>query len=379
MKILIATPVYPPEIASIASYTKRIAENLCCNNNITIVAYSNNPEKIPGVRLVSVNKNSPLLIRLLKYTITLWKESSKSNVVYAQNAVVAGLPAIIVGKLRKIPVVIRFLSDEAWERASQAKATSKNLDDFLSNIDGGIKIKFLYFLQKVVLNNAHTIVVPSKYMGEIIIRSYKVQNKKITVNYTPYKKPESIPFSSSPIPYQISTSGKLVPWEKTEEIIKAIQLLKKDFPEIRLLIMGDGPEEKYLKSLVKKLGITKNIKFLGHASQPEKIYVIKNSSLFIQNSISEYTPDVLFHSLTLNIPVIALNTKPLNEIIVNEKSGLLVKSGNAKELASAIKRIFKNPNLSKNITTEAKIVSEKKFSLDAHITSLNNIFSQIKN
>ncbi len=108
MKIVLATSLYPPEIGPIAIYIQELAERLCKVHEVTIVAYASTYIEIPNTVLYTVSKRQPLPLRLLKYALTLFFATKKTQLIYAQNAVAAGLPAIIVGWLKNIPVIVRF-------------------------------------------------------------------------------------------------------------------------------------------------------------------------------------------------------------------------------------------------------------------------------
>src|SRR3989304_5326663 len=100
MKIIIATPIYPPEIGGPATYTKALCERL-----------------------------------------------SKTHVIYVQNAMAAGLPVALVHMITGVPFVLKFVGDEAWERASQHRRTTKNLEEFMKKPDGGIKTHLMMMIQ----------------------------------------------------------------------------------------------------------------------------------------------------------------------------------------------------------------------------------------
>ncbi|MFZ3044224.1 MAG: hypothetical protein WA058_03935, partial [Minisyncoccia bacterium] len=67
MKIILATPVYPPEIGGPATYTKELATRLRGEHEIVIVAYASTSEILSGTTLYVASKRRPLPLRLLKY------------------------------------------------------------------------------------------------------------------------------------------------------------------------------------------------------------------------------------------------------------------------------------------------------------------------
>lgn len=108
MKIVIATPFYPPETEPMAAYAKKLAETLAKQHDITVVAYARLPEESPGVRIFAVNKRFPLFVRLAIYTITLFRAVRKADILYAENGASVELPSVIVAILTRRPFLIHL-------------------------------------------------------------------------------------------------------------------------------------------------------------------------------------------------------------------------------------------------------------------------------
>jgi glycosyltransferase involved in cell wall biosynthesis len=188
MKIALATPLYPPEIGGPATYIKELSERLRDDHEITIIAYATTSERIPGTKLVTVSKRRPLPIRLLKFTWELFKVARHTDVIYVQNAVAAGFPAALVHLVTRVPVVLKFVGDESWERATQLKQTTKRLEEFLENPEGSCKIRLIGFLQGWVLRHVSVVTTPSVYLTEAIIKTYRVPRSRAVVNYNAAEK-----------------------------------------------------------------------------------------------------------------------------------------------------------------------------------------------
>ncbi len=377
MKIILATPLYPPEIGGPATYVKELAQRLREKYEIVIVAYASTSEKIPGTTLITVSKRRPLPVRLLKYTITLFHAARGAEVIYVQNAAAAGLPAIIVGKLRRIPVVVKFVGDEAWERATQLRYTTKSLQEFLEAPEGSFKIHFLMRVQGFVLRNAQAVTTPSKYLGDVIIRAYRVEKKCVVINYNAAEKTETLPFTAHPVPHQIVTTARLVEWKGVGGIIRATALLSQEFSDVRLLIAGDGPEEENLKELAHTLGIAKYVTFLGRVSRAETWHIRKNSEVYVLNSIYEGLPHTVLTSFAAEIPIVATNIPGTNEVVYDEESGLLVAPGDNVELARAVERLFTDPALRLRLVSGGKKILAEKFSWDAHLKTLCDLLESV--
>lgn len=98
MRVVIATPLYPPDIAEPAPYVKELAKRLRNEHEVTIVAYGRLPEKIQGVRIIAVPKDRPTVSRLFAFYRALRRAAKNADVVYAENGSSVELPVSLVGK-----------------------------------------------------------------------------------------------------------------------------------------------------------------------------------------------------------------------------------------------------------------------------------------
>jgi glycosyltransferase involved in cell wall biosynthesis len=82
-------------------------------------------------------------------------------------------------------------------------------------------------------------------------------------------------------------AGSLIELKRYDLFIQTIAELKKDFPEIRAIIAGDGPERKNLENFAVLLGVQKNIHFAGQVSRKEVLELMKQSKVFLHPSSFE--------------------------------------------------------------------------------------------
>jgi len=378
VKIILATPVYPPEIGGPATYTKELAVRLRDKHEIVIVAYASTSEIIPGTTLFIASKRRPLPLRLIKYTFDLFKASRGADVIYVQNAMAAGLPSVIVSKLRNIPLVLKFVGDEAWERASQHRRTTKRLEEFLAKPDGGFGTRVRMKIQGFVLRHCDVVTTPSAYLRDVIVQTYRIKNERAVVNYNAGGETETTPFSAKQIPHQIVTTARLVEWKGLDGIIRAVAILKKQFPDVRAVILGDGPEEENLKKLARELGVADSISMPGRVSRAETWHVRKSSEVYVLNSSYEGLPHTVLTSFAAQIPTVATNTSGTNEAVYDGESGLLVPVGDDQALANAIARLFNDPELRKKLVAGADKILAEKFSWDAHLKTLLGFFESVR-
>lgn len=378
MKIILATAVFPPEIGGPATYVKEVAERLRDTHTITIVAYASTSEKVAGTTLITVSKRRALPLRLLKFTSVLYRAARGADVLYVQNAVAAGLPAIIVKLLTGIPVVIKFVGDEAWERATQLHQTTKQLEDFLAHPEGSLRIRLIMRLQGWVLRHADIVTTPSAYLTEAVIRAYRVKRSRTVVNYNAADKTEVVPLAATVVPHQIVTTVRLVVWKGVEGVIRAVAKLSEQFPDVRLIVAGDGPEESQLKKLITELKLADHVTLLGRVSRAETWHLRKSSEMYVLNSTYEGLPNAVLTSFAAEIPVVATNIAGTNEAVYHEESGLLVEPNDPDALAAAIARLFSDEQLRARLVQGGKKILAEKFSWPVHLRTLTSILESVR-
>lgn len=96
MKIVLATPLYPPEIAAPAPYVKELAKRLSKLHAVTLVAYARLPEQVPSVSVCAVDKRQPRVVRILSFTRALRNTATEADAVYAVNGASVELPLILL-------------------------------------------------------------------------------------------------------------------------------------------------------------------------------------------------------------------------------------------------------------------------------------------
>ena len=119
MKIVIVSPLYPPDIAQPAPYVKELGSRLSGSHEIVVVTYGSLPELVRGVHIVTVPKHTPLFMRLFSFTRALMREAKDADVIYLQNGASAELPAGIVARLTRTPLVAHIVDAQAHENAAR--------------------------------------------------------------------------------------------------------------------------------------------------------------------------------------------------------------------------------------------------------------------
>ena len=117
MRIVLATPLYPPEIADAAAYVKELARRLAKDHKVTIVTYAHLPEPLPGVTVSAIEKRRPLLSRLFSFRNALARALRDADAVLAINGASVELPLLLVSRRQSVPLIFCTADHAAHERA----------------------------------------------------------------------------------------------------------------------------------------------------------------------------------------------------------------------------------------------------------------------
>ncbi len=139
-------------------------------------------------------------------------------------------------------------------------------------------------------------------------------------------------------------AGRLLSHKNVDVLVKSIKLLKKDFPQIKAFIIGDGPEKKRLEVLIEKLRLKKNIKLFGFLHEDNQVYsLFKSSKVFVSPSIREGFGIAALEANACGLPVITINhpDNAAKSFVIDKKNGILTDL-NDLSLCKSIKYLLKN-------------------------------------
>ena len=295
--------------------------NYLLKKNIEIYLFSHNASykdfiksKKLTIRGSNIKNKSRLYFNLLT-TINLLKfliQNNEKNTIFSFQS---HLPAIILAKLFKKKIIIRN-SEEIF---GATKYADKKVHAFIT-----------LMLKAVFYNLADTIIAIStkskKSLEKIIINKNKVKliYNPYLVNNNNFKKKKNSNNS-----FNILCVGRLTKQKNFILVIKVINVLVKQYPNIILTIVGDGPLKR---DLIKSAN--KNIKFLNWTNNIKKYFL--KSDLFILSSYYEGLPNALIEAAYYNVPSISTDCSGAKDILLNNKGGYIIRINNFMELKEKI-------------------------------------------
>lgn len=138
------------------------------------------------------------------------------------------------------------------------------------------------------------------------------------------------------------------------ELIEIIKEVKKDIPNIKLYLIGDGSLRNCLESKVKEYDLEKNIVFTGFINKNELSKYYLNSSLFVMTSFTESFGLVLLEAQNYGVPCIAYDSADGAKELLKDNIGVLVKNRDRKKMIKEILHLLSNKSRLKEIAKKGK-------------------------
>jgi 1,4-alpha-glucan branching enzyme len=208
-----------------------------------------------------------------------------------------------------------------------------------------IEIKRKMQLESLALRAADAVVAPSNNVADTLVHEYNIPPSSIEVIsngvYTDIFHPISSKQKPSNI-YHLVSAARLTEQKGMTYLLDVVkQLTDQGFP-ISLDVAGTGPMLSQLQKEVKRLGINKNVTFLGFMEKTALSRLFQKADLFINTSIYEPFGLVVIESMACGLPVISFSQGGIKEIIHHQKDGILVPPADTKTMTAEIIKCLRN-------------------------------------
>ncbi|MDA3791219.1 MAG: glycosyltransferase family 4 protein [Desulfobacula sp.] len=322
------------------------------------VEQNNIIKKIPGLKILVTQLLAraddtinflPFFFRFLKVVI-----SFKPDLIHVNNEPLCNRAAIFVGKLMKVPVVCHIRGDQK----------------------GSAMMKWLYQLPD------HFIPV-SNWVSESIGKLGVPESKRTviydgitfdSINFDADGRSFRKKFAMKPDDFAVGLIGMLIPWKGQEIFLDAAKILKDKIPNLRMLIIGGTPDEfkdyeTKLKTRVKNEKLDDVVIFTDHQTDMDSIY--NGLDIAVSASTSpEPLGTMVIETMVMGRPLIAPAHGGGAEMTDHNKTGLLFKPGDAKDLSNTILKYYQNPLLRKTLGNAAKDKALKTFAVHEHVKNV---------
>ena len=195
-------------------------------------------------------------------------------------------------------------------------------------------------MQKKVAPNIKRIITPSISSKKGIVNEFKCNKNNITVINNGLDTNEFAPIEnfSRNKHRLITTASADVPLKGLDYSLKALKMLKKDFPKIHLIVIGNIKKNGHTERLIKKLNLEEDIFFKSNLTKHQIKELYASSSIAIVSSLYEGFGYPVIEAMSCEIPLIATNVSAIPELTSNYAR--LIEPKNEEMIFNSVKEIF---------------------------------------
>ena len=343
MRITFLTGIWPPDVGGPATHGPDFARFLVARgHHVHVVTMGDGEPSERPCEVEVVSRRWPFPVRYGLVTLAGARAARDADAVYATATYAAAAAA---SGLARRPLVVKLVSDPAYERAQRYRLFDGTLEEFQQA--GGRSVEALKAARTRALRRARSIVVPSAYLAGIA-EGWGLRGDRIRVLTNPAPPPRDIEPQQLP-PGSFVFVGRLTRQKALGVAIDAVAQV----PNGRLVVVGDGPERAELELRAAAVDGGR-IEFLGSRSRDDALAVVAGATAAVLSSDWENLPHSAVEALSVGVPVVATAVGGVPEVVHDGENGLLVEPGRPDALAAALTRLLEEPGLREQLAAGAK-------------------------
>jgi phosphatidylinositol alpha-1,6-mannosyltransferase len=168
----------------------------------------------------------------------------------------------------------------------------------------------------------------------------------------------------------ILTVARVVPHKGQDMGIRAVAALRQDFPELRYIVVGEGPDEQRLRALAKELGVSDTVGFVGAMRDDELPEAYATSTIYL--GASRVVSDIdaegfgisFVEAAASGIPSVAGDSGGVRSAVRDGETGIVVPATDSDAITDAIRSLLLNPERRKKMGIAGRLAVETHYNWD---------------
>ena len=291
----------------------------------------------------------------------IFSNSAQPNLQFYERAVSEGLEAHLIaceGQAdRTVPQAIRALAKKTGADVVHAHGYKADIYVYLAMcalptpivstchnwIDSDLRVRVYGVLDRWVLRRYAAVVTVSEPVGERLLRA-GVRPERICflrngIDLRPFEAAHARASESSTNgPLAVGFVGRLSHEKGADLFVRAAGRILKHLPQTRFLLVGDGPEQEAIKSLVRELHLGDRVALLGRCDDMPAFYA--SLDLLVLSSRTEGLPMTLLEGMASSLAIVATAVGAVPSVVESERTGLLIAPEDEDALAAAMSSLL---------------------------------------
>ena len=247
----------------------------------------------------------------------------------------------------------------------------------------GITYYFYLFLEKLCACFSSAIIVVSQWdktraERELSGRADKYKLIRYAVNYEEFRNNRDAAqtrkeLGLSETDLVVGMVACFKPQKSPLDFIKLAAAIKKDFPDTKFILAGDGVLRKNIAALINKLHLKEQVILTGWRNDIPSI--LSCLDVFVLTSLWEGLPIAVLEAMAAGLPVVATDTGGIREVVLDSKTGYLVKPGDIQALHGRLKDLLMKPYLRKEFGQRAiSVLGHNDYSLNNMLKNTTQLY-----
>jgi glycosyltransferase involved in cell wall biosynthesis len=148
-------------------------------------------------------------------------------------------------------------------------------------------------------------------------------------------------------------------------------------PDVRVFLLGAGPQEPMLRSLARRLGLEDVVRFVGPVPPEQMATWLRASDLYVSNSFSDGASLSLLEAMSCGLPVVVSDVPALLEWVTDGVNGLVVPRGDSAALARAMVRLVEDDAARGRMGRENRAIAVQRADWAANFRRLEEIYRRL--
>lgn len=206
-------------------------------------------------------------------------------------------------------------------------------------------LKKVIFLDRVASVVTERIVAVSQNLGEYMTNVVGIPKPQMSViiNGIDVERFRSSRISPRGGRCSLGIIARLEPVKDIPTLLQSMKLVLQRYPDVSLIVVGEGGEKEYLLEVANRLGISESVDFLG--CRRDIPLVLKDIDIFVLSSLSEGTSITLLEAMAAGKPVVVTNVGGNPAIVADGINGFLVPPREPETMANALVRLIEDSSL----------------------------------
>ncbi len=159
------------------------------------------------------------------------------------------------------------------------------------------------------------------------------------------------PATPNPRAFTVLSVCRFYPRKRLDVLLRAAAHLRPEIPELEVRIVGGGPEAAKLRRLTATLDLEATVRWLGDLSQEELAREYNRADVFCLPSVQEGFGIVFLEAMAAGLPIVAARAAAVPEVV---QDGLLVAPEDERDLAQALLRLYREPDLRRELAASGR-------------------------